>query len=141
MHTIDTSVTIAATPRAVWDIVVDFASYVEWNPFIQRASGVAEVGTVLTVEIKPAGGKAMTHRPTVLVADPGERLQWLGKVAVPGLFAARHEFVLQPDGDGTHVQHREEFRGLLVPFLKGTLRQTEAGFEAMNQALKERAER
>lgn len=140
MHTIDTSIMIAAEPRAVWDIVVDFARYHEWNPFIVGAEGEARVGTVLAVRIRPPGGKAMTHRPTVIEAEPDRRLRWLGKVAVPGLFSARHEFLVQPDGDGTLLRHREEFRGLLVPFLKRTLRQTEEGFHAMNRALKQRAE-
>ncbi len=141
VHTIDTSITIAAEPAGVWEIIVDFDHYHEWNPFIPNASGSATVGSVLTVEIKPPGEKAMTHRPTVITVEPGRRLQWLGKLSVPGMFAARHEFVVTPDGDGTLLRHREEFRGLLVPFLRATLRRTEAGFHAMNQAVKQRAER
>jgi hypothetical protein len=82
----------------------------------------------------------MTHRPTVLVAEPGRYLRWLGKLALPGLFAARHEFLLEPAGAGTRLRPREDFAGLLVPFLKATLRRTEAGFDATNRALKQRAE-
>ncbi len=37
-------------------------------------------------------------------------------------------------------QH-ENFKGLLVPFISKTLASTVRGFEAMNLALKERAER
>lgn len=141
MHTIDTSITIAAEPATVWAIIVDFDRYREWNPFILKASGETVVGAVLTVEIKPPGDRAMTHRPTVITVEPGRRLRWLGKLPVPGMFSAQHEFVVRENGDGTLFQHREEFRGLLVPFLRGTLRRTEAGFHAMNQALKQRAER
>jgi hypothetical protein len=37
--------------------------------------------------------------------------------------------------------HREEFRGILVPLLWGSLEvKTKKGFEAMNLALKQRAE-
>lgn len=141
MHTIDTSVAIVAPPQAVWDVLVDFASYHEWNPFVVSAAGEAKVGTTLTVEITPPGGKAMTHRPTVVAAEPGRRLEWLGTLVMPALFSARHEFVLEagPAGD-TLLRHREVFRGVLVPFLKGTLRRTEEGFHAMNRALAERVE-
>lgn len=140
MHVIDTSVVIDADPGRVWDILMDFAGYREWNPFILTAAGEARVGSVLTVEIRPPQQRAMTHRPTVTEVEPGRRLRWLGRLAVPGLFAGRHEYLVEADGSGTLFRHREEFRGLLVPLLRRTLRQTEEGFHAMNQALKLRAE-
>jgi hypothetical protein len=140
VHFIDTSITIAARPETVWRIIVELDNYHEWNPFIPNASGAVTVGSVLTVEVKPPGDRAMTHRPTVIAVEPGKRLRWLGKLPVPGTFSAQHEFSVSPDGDGTLLRHSEEFRGLLVPFLRATLRRTEAGFHAMNQAVKERAE-
>lgn len=60
----------------------------------------------------------MTHQPTVMIATPGRHLQWLGKVAIPGLLSGRHEFILEPVGEGTILVHREEFTGILVPFLR-----------------------
>jgi len=36
---------------------------------------------------------------------------------------------------------KERFSGLLVPILSGMLKDTESGFELMNQALKEEAEK
>ncbi|GAA5037462.1 hypothetical protein HNP84_003135 [Thermocatellispora tengchongensis] len=141
MRTIDTSIVIEAPPQAVWDVLADFAGYAEWNPFIVRAEGEAVAGSVLSLHIRPPGGAGMTHHPTVLVAEPARHLRWLGKVAIPGLLAARHDFILEPHGQGTLVRHREVFTGLLVPFLRRTLRRTEEGFAALNAALKERAER
>jgi hypothetical protein len=41
---------------------------------------------------------------------------------------------------GTRLVQSESFRGLLVPFSGKTLASTEAAFQALNQALKERAE-
>ena len=41
----------------------------------------------------------------------------------------------------TRYVQREEFHGVLVPFVGGMLRDTERGFEEMNAALKARAER
>jgi hypothetical protein len=35
---------------------------------------------------------------------------------------------------------KERFSGLFVPFLSGTLKDTESGFEMMNHALKEESE-
>ncbi len=41
---------------------------------------------------------------------------------------------------GTWLVQSESFRGLLVPLSGKTLASTEAAFQALNQALKERAE-
>lgn len=140
MRTIDTSVMISAPPERVWAILTDLPRYAEWNPFVRRAAGRPAVGEVLTLFIQPPGDKGMTHHPTVTVAEPARHFQWLGKVVVPGLFGARHEFVLEPTAEGTLVRHRETFSGLLVPFLKRTLDRTALGFDQLNKALKERAE-
>ncbi|MET0233307.1 MAG: SRPBCC domain-containing protein [Kibdelosporangium sp.] len=140
MHTVDTTITIAAPPDTVWEMIVAFDKYHEWNPFILNGEGAPVVGSQLKLEIQPPGDKAMTHHPTVQVADAGRHLQWLGMVKSQRVFAGRHEFILEPDGAGTRLRHREYFSGVLVLFLKKTLARTEEGFHALNQALKERAE-
>ncbi len=139
MYRIATEIGIDAGPDAIWAVLTDFGRYAEWNPFIVRGQGVAEPGETLELDIHPPGGKPGTHRPAVLTAEPARRLIWLGK-APAGLFTTRHEFVLGIEGAGTRLYHREAFTGLLVPFLKTTLKRTEAGFAAMNDALKQRVE-
>ncbi|HEY0637717.1 MAG TPA: SRPBCC domain-containing protein [Pseudonocardiaceae bacterium] len=140
MHVIDTAVDIAAEPLTVWGIVTNLAAYREWNPFVIHAAGELTVGGKLTLGIRPAGGRTSVHRPTVVALEPGRLLRWHGRVAIPGLLDARHELSVEPHDGGTRLGHREEFRGLLVPFLRGTLRRTEEGFHLMNTALRERAE-
>jgi hypothetical protein len=133
---------VHATPQRVWQVLTDLDAYPDWNPFITRASGSARVGERLTNRMQPVGGRAVTLRPTVLEADPGRRLRWLGRLLVPGVFDAEHTFTIESLGDGQVrlVQH-ERFRGLLVPFLGKSLdRHTLPAFELMNQALKRRAE-
>ena len=51
-------------------------------------------------------------------------------------------FLLEPVGEN-HIRltQREKFCGLLVGLLSGTLSATEAGFEGMNNVLKQEAER
>lgn len=139
--TISTQTTINATPAAVWAVLTDFADYGEWNPFIDRLQGRAEAGQKLVVHMQPEGGRAMTFKPTVLVAEPGHELRWLGKLGLGGLFDGEHAFVLSalPDGS-TLLVHSETFRGLLVRFMGGALTRTEASFHALNAALKARVE-
>jgi len=138
---INTTIDINASPRAVWDVLTDFSAYGDWNPFMDRAEGTAEVGARLVIHMSPNGGRGMTFKPTVLAATPGQELRWLGKLGVGGLFDGEHSFVLTPNADGTtHLTHGERFSGILVTLMSGTLKNTHAGFEAFNHALKQRVE-
>jgi hypothetical protein len=137
-----TSVDIDAAPERVWQVLVDFGSYPEWNPFITRAGGAAEVGQRLTLDMQPVGGRRMTLHPTVLESTPGRRLRWAGRVGLPGVFDAEHRFTLSDRaGGGVRVVQEERFTGLLVPLLARFLRRhTLPAFSAMDEALKRRAE-
>ena len=141
MRSISAVVDISATPERVWAVLADLAAYPQWNPFIRSASGELAEGARLTLRLAPAGGRAMTFRPTVLAARPGKLLRWIGRLIVPGIFDGTHQFTLEDLGGRTRLTQSETFRGLLVPFTGTTMTRTEAGFHALNQALKERAER
>jgi len=53
LRQIETAIDIAAPPLAVWNVLVDFAAYPDWNPFIRRLHGEATVGNdgVVTVTV------------------------------------------------------------------------------------------
>jgi hypothetical protein len=138
---ISVTTTIAAPPSTVWAALTDTAAYGAWNPFIPELSGELREGARLRVRIVPPGGSGMTFRPTVTVVEPERRLAWLGRLGLPGIFDGTHSFTLATRADGgTDLVQREVFRGLLVPLFASTLRKTEAGFAAMNEALRELAE-
>jgi hypothetical protein len=134
---------IDASAERVWEVLTDFDAYAEWNPFMVRARGIARPGERLTIRMRPQGGRAMTFRPTVLEAEPGRRLRWLGRLLLPGVFDGEHDFTIEPLAQGkVRLVQREEFRGVLVRLAAASLdRRTLPAFVAMNQALKRRAER
>lgn len=140
--TISTTVEIDAPPDAVWEVLTDFDAYEQWNPFIIRSSGRAEVGSRLENTMAPPGGSEMSFRPVIRTANPGEELRWLGRFGVPGIFDGEHIFFLEESAPGqTLVTHEEEMRGILVPFMRGQIHGPVLdGFELMNRALKERVE-
>jgi hypothetical protein len=140
---ISTSVHIQAPPTQVWAILVDFPQYAAWNPFIPEIEGTPEVGAQLKARIVPQGQDGMTFKPRVKVCQPNRELRWLGKLLFGGIFDGEHRFELQEQSDGsTLLIHSERFSGVLVPFMKKRLNNhTKKGFEAMNVALKARAER
>lgn len=138
---IETVIDIAAAPSAVWRVLMDFSAYPDWNPMVRSIAGTPRRGERLDVCIQPPGKSRMRFRPRVQVVDEARAFSWLGQLLLPGLFDGLHEFRLQPVADGTRLYHRESFSGLLLPLLWPMMEApTRAGFEAMNQALKIRAE-
>ena len=142
MTQLDTSIDIAAVPDRVWDILTDFPAYPAWNPFIVAIAGEVMQGAVLTVRLAVPGKPVMSFKPVLKVVDRPRQLRWAGQVLAPGLFDGEHGFEIEPlDGGGCRLRHVEAFSGVLVPvFLPALQDATRAGFEAMNQALKLRAE-
>jgi hypothetical protein len=142
MHEIKTEIDIQSTPERLWSILTNFPAHSSWNPFIRSIEGPVQTGGRLTVSIQPAGGKPMTFRPTVLVATPNVELRWLGHFLLRGVFDGEHYFQIAPSTPGgVRFVQGEKFNGMLVGLAKATLeRGTRAGFVAMNQALKTRAE-
>ncbi len=139
---IRTSIDINATPAQVWRILMDFENYPTWNTFIKSITGKAEKGARLAAFIEPPGGKGMQFNPKVLAVEPNKEFRWLGHLFIPGLFDGEHIFELTDNGNGTTTfVQRERFGGILVPLFKKMLNDnTRRGFEAMNAALKAKAE-
>ncbi|NOX29101.1 MAG: SRPBCC domain-containing protein [Actinobacteria bacterium] len=137
-----TEIDIDARPETVWTILMDLDMYADWNPFIISSSGVVVKFERLTNRLQPPGGRAMTFRPVVTVVSENETFEWLGRLGIRGLFDGRHRFDLERRPDGTtHMVHSESFSGCLVRIFRKSLdRQTFAGFEEMNEALKTRCE-
>lgn len=142
MHELRTEIDIDAAPEVVWSILLDFRSHPEWNPFIRRIEGIAEAGQRLSISVQPQGGKGMTFRPTVLAAIPNQELRWRGRLLLPGIFDGEHYLLIERRGpNAVKFIHGEKFSGLLIPLAKSSLEGgTRAGFVAMNEALKARAE-
>jgi len=139
---IRTEVEVAASPERVWAILSDFPAFPYWSPFVSKVDGRPSAGERLTVRLTPPGGRAMTFKPKILKAEANRELRRLGRLAIPGLFSGEHSFTIEPPGpDRVRVVQAEDFRGLLVPLLSNSLdRDAKAGFAAMNEALKGRAE-
>ncbi|MHB8840295.1 MAG: SRPBCC family protein [Candidatus Aquicultor sp.] len=142
MRELRSQIDINTSAETVWQILIDFPAYPTWNPFIRRISGKAEVGERLKVYLQPPRARGMEFRPTVLSVVSNRELRWLGKLWIKGLFDGEHSFTIeQLDENHVRLTQQEQFSGLLVPFTGGILRETLRGFEEMNRALKERAER
>ena len=141
MRAIRTEIGIAAPAARGWDILAATDRWSDWNPFATMRGRLA-VGERVEVRVTPPGQMPMTFRPTIVKLDPASEFRWLGHLGLPGLFDGEHGFRVVPDGsERCRFEHFETFRGLLAnPILWLVGDATRRGFEAMNRALKARAE-
>jgi len=141
MKEIYTEIEINASASVVWSILTDFDDFSRWNPFIRKISGKLQEGAQIEVFIKPSGSNVMKFRPKILTYDLERELKCLGNFWIPKLFDGEHSLVINEISENKVLFiQKERFSGLFVPFLSGTLKDTESGFEMMNHALKEEAE-
>jgi hypothetical protein len=141
MKQLSNEVQMNASAEHVWDVLIDFATFPQWNPFLQQISGTLAKGTQLKVITKTDSGQDWISYPTVVTVDPNHELRWREQSRIPGLLDVEHRFTIQTLDTG-HVRftQRAIFKGLLVQL--GAYRRTDTrwGFRVMSEALKLRAE-
>lgn len=135
---LETSIQIDAPATVVWEILTDVEGHAGWNPFLISMSGELREGARLTNIMRPSSGSEMTFRPVVLSVKPERELSWLGRLFLPRLFDGEHTFLLTPQDRGTLFTQKEAFRGIGLWLIN--VERFRHDFEAMNRALKHRAE-
>lgn len=136
-HSISTQITIQASPEKVWNILMDYEEYPNWNPFVSKIEGGQKEKQRLKVQLP-----GMKFKPTIVKSVQNEKFEWLGHLLFKGLFDGNHCFHIEKiDNQSCKFIHQEHFSGILVKmFLKKLNGETLDGFKAMNEALKKRAE-
>jgi hypothetical protein len=136
---ISATIEIAAPPQQVWAVLTDLASYPEWNPVFREASGQLTPGNRITItSTQPETGHTMTVKVKVLSAEPATELRWTSSVL--GIMNSEHSFILSPTIDGTQLVQTQTYRGLFTRFPPKTVSRIQASFEAINEAIRQRAE-
>ncbi|NNE36580.1 MAG: SRPBCC domain-containing protein [Rhodothermales bacterium] len=137
-HHLITSIDVDAPASVVWEVLTNTDDYA-WNPFVKSVEGELAEGNVVNVTLSDG----MRFTPTVLVAEPNRELRWLGRLGLPRVIDGEHIYRIVATSDSTVTfEHNEDFTGFLVPLLRSKLdEETVPGFESMNRALKETAER
>jgi hypothetical protein len=136
--TVQTRIEIEAPAKDVRAVLVNFADYPNWNPFIVKVDGKVAVGSKLRVTVKPVGKNTLSG-DTIVTALTDSRLAWTGSLAVPGLFRGNHEFIIEDQGTKSMFYQNEKMWGIIVPFID--VKADAAGFDLMNEALKKQAEK
>ncbi|NBG65682.1 SRPBCC domain-containing protein [Acidiluteibacter ferrifornacis] len=135
---IKTEIIINSTPELIWEVLMDWKQYSEWNPFILNISQHPKTNNHLVVNVQ-----GMKFEPEIIHNQAPTVFEWKGKLFVSGLFDGNHRFeLIKISEQQTKLVHSERFSGWLVPLLKEQLIvQTKPGFVVMNNALKSRVEK
>jgi len=128
-----------ATPAEVWSVLSDVAGWASWNDvMVDARCDRGEVGAVLSCKV--ALGPIWFPVRSRLTAWTTEHTLVWGEDRGRAL-RIHHGFELQPDGEGTRVEHFERFEGalgrLVYPAVRGTLTENYGQFLA---SLKRRVE-
>lgn len=136
-------VEIDAPQALVWDVLVDYARYPEWNPYTVRVDTELSVNADVVLHLPdPANpGSTFTTTEVMRVIEAPHHLQYDTADNLPGIFAVRDQWV-EDLGDGrSSYRTTDAFSGefALVAFdLQGSW--VKAGFDAVAHAIKARAE-
>jgi hypothetical protein len=138
---IEDRVGVQAPAEVIWEIVQDLSRWEEWNPTYVQAAGEVRIGETLTLTLALPGQPEQEIRPKVLDWVPGEQLHWQLSM-MGGMIKTLRYIEISPLSEvGCIVDNGEIFGGFMGPSLgKRVGRAVRAGFRAMNEALKARAE-
>ena len=129
--------TIRATPERIWALLTDAPGYPRWNSTVTSIEGEIAEGRTLKVKVTAAGDRVF--KPKVSNVAPGKSMTWSDGMAP--MFRGVRTFTLTPNGDGsTEFSMKEEFSGLMLPMIKGSLPDFAPVFEAYAADLERAAE-
>lgn len=142
MRQVKTSINIGCSPGEVWRVLMDFAEYGDWNPYITQIIGIPATGNRLRLTLSLPNDKRKIYRPKVTKVDIRREMRLQNSAFLPGLFRNEHVIRLVSRGAmGSSLYQEQSFSGLMIPFIAGSLLPTaQAGLEAMNEAVKQRCE-
>lgn len=142
MREIRTEIEIAVPPEKVWGILTDFDNWKEWSPIINQASGVASLGSELSITMRGEDGKdGPKYNPIITNFEEAKFFRWRGKMMAEFIMTNDKVFELEETGTGTRLIHKELFSGLLVPLFWSKFEQgVPPMLNSMNDALKTKAE-
>ena len=108
------TVEIAASAETVWEALVDFEHYRDWNPFCVEASGVLKVGEPLTMKLKSytEEGKYFDNVEFITEIDEPRLVSWSAPWVDEWPYPARRDqFVVSTGPDRCEYYSTDAFLG------------------------------
>ncbi len=138
---IDNEIEIKAPAAAVWQVITDFDSYSQWNPFVVQARSSLQPGAPIDMKVKLLGP---VQRQVEIILDvrEGEGFSYCMKPFPLGALSSRRSHEITPLAeDRCRYRSHFELQGWMMPLVRGLMRGAlERGFGSMTQAIGQRAE-
>jgi uncharacterized protein YndB with AHSA1/START domain len=129
--------TIHASPERIWALLTDAPAFPRWNSTVTSIEGQIAEGQTLTLKVPTAPTRVF--KPKVSHVQPGRSMVWSDGMAP--MFKGVRTFTLTPNADGTtSFAMREEYTGLMLPMIRGSLPDFAPVFETYAADLKRAAE-
>ena len=133
-----TTVTIAAPPERVWEILTNAGDFARWNSTIVSLEGTISEGE--TIALVSTVNPKRTFKLTVSQVDAPTSMVWSDGMPL-GLFAGVRTFRVTPTDDGgTEFSMREGYSGFLAGLITKTIPDMTESFEAFAADLRTEAE-
>ena len=135
MFQIDTEVHIQASPEQVWQGLVDFPAYPEWNPYIAVRGEAGHGKEIEWLFIRPALKHRFWVMATIWEFETARTLGW--RLGIRGVFTLHERYELEPAAGFTRLRHRITCSGVMA-LLAGRLlrRRFSNAVEAANEGLR-----
>src|SRR5207248_1354328 len=110
LREIRSEIGISAPTKSVWKILTDFNRWKDWNPIVNDASGIAALGSELSVTMRGKEGKqGPKFSPIVMDFEAQKSFRWRGKMMFEFLFTNDKILELEETSSGTRLVHKERF--------------------------------
>jgi len=140
-----TSVTVQINAPAafVWDVLVDYPSYPEWNPYTVAAVTTLELGDRIDLTLPQVDGSDETfiNREFIRIVDPPHHLRYDTGEEMQGIHGQRDQYIAELGPDRCEYYTTDTLSGELVDLVMETTGDwIKVGFDSVAHALKARAE-
>lgn len=140
-----TSVTveIAAPASFVWDVLVDYANYPQWNPYTIAVKTTLKIGEPIDLTLPATDGSDTTfvNREFIRVVDPPHHLRYDTAEEIPGVFGVRDQWITELGPDRCAYHTTDTISGKYADIvMEKTGDWIKAGFDSVANALKARVE-
>ncbi len=130
-------ITIDAPIQLVWDVLVDFANYGEWNAFCPSCEAELEMGSPVRMQVDLGMG-LQEQVEYICLLEPPNAIAWRmeNKPGDP-IHAVRTQYLKAIDDNSCTYVSVDEFSGeALAPMMEAMAKGVEAGFNRCGYGLK-----
>ena len=137
------TVEIAAPAAFVWDVLVDYPRYPEWNPYTIAVETSLQMGDSIDLTLPNVDGTDGTfvNREFIRVVAPPHHLRYDTGEEYPGLLGMRDQYISELGSDRCTYHSTDTLSGELADLvMEANGDWIKAGFDSVARALKARSE-